>query len=47
MTAVGAAAGLTVARPGASDSILHRHDVDLFTGLDLVGTINDNVRSAS
>lgn len=38
LSVAGAAAGLAVTRPGASDSIPHRHDVDRTAGLVTVGT---------
>ena len=43
----GAAAGLAVTRPGASDSIPHRHEVDRFAGLSVAGTTNHPTWSES
>jgi ribokinase len=45
LRAAGAAAGLTVTRPGASDSIPHRRDVDRAAGPVTVGTAIDTTWS--
>jgi ribokinase len=45
LRAAGAAAGLTVTRPGASDSIPHRRDVDRAAGPVTVGTAVDTTWS--